>query len=113
MQPLLDGPALQLVHGRERTAPEDLPDHGRVLDERLFLRREPIEPRGDDPLHGLGERGAVRRGHAPLGDHARVLLGVERIPAGLGEERRLHLGGHDGLLEEAAEQPGDLIFRKR
>jgi hypothetical protein len=38
MEALLDGPALEPVHGGERPAPEHLPEHGGVLDQRLVLR---------------------------------------------------------------------------
>ena len=38
----------------DRTRPEDLPVDRRVLDDPLLLRRETVEPRGDQPLHRLG-----------------------------------------------------------
>ena len=37
----------------QRPEPEDLPDHGRVLEQELFLDRERIEARRDQSLHGL------------------------------------------------------------
>jgi hypothetical protein len=101
VQALLDRPALEPVHGGERSAPEDLPDHGRVLNERLVLGGERVEPCSDDPLDGLRQGRVVRGSHSPLGDHPGVLLGIERVAPGLGEQRSLRLGRHDGLLEQA------------
>jgi hypothetical protein len=54
--------------------PEDLSDHRRDVDERFLLRRERVEPRGDDPLQALGDGIAL----AALVEHPRVLLRVER-----------------------------------
>ena len=67
----------------ERAAPERLAEHGRVEQQLLLLRRERVEPRGDDPLHRLGQ---VAAGVAALGEHARELLGVERVAAGAREQ---------------------------
>ena len=40
----------------QRPGPEDLAHHGGVLDDRLAVRRERVEPGGDQRLHSLGER---------------------------------------------------------
>ena len=40
---------------RERAEPEDLAEHGRVLQQRFSSGRQAVEPRGDDALHGLGQ----------------------------------------------------------
>src|SRR5438067_9654865 len=68
--------------------PEHLADYRRILEQRLLHRRKRVEPRGDDPLHVLGERQLLR---VVLVEHAHELLGVERIAAGTLEERRLRL----------------------
>ena len=43
------------AHRRERARPEDLPEHGCVLQQRLLLARERIEAGGDDALEALGQ----------------------------------------------------------
>jgi hypothetical protein len=113
VQALLHGPALEPVHGGESPAPEDLPEHGRILDERLVLGGERVEPRGDDPLHVLGQRRVVTRSHAALGDHACVLLGIERVSPRAREEGSLSLRGHDRLLEQAAQEARDVFIGER
>ena len=45
-----------VVGAGQRTRPEDLADHRGVLQERLLLRRETVDPRCDEALHRLGER---------------------------------------------------------
>ena len=47
------------VHRSRPSAPSQkiTPDHGRVLEERLLLGRERVDPGGNDPLHRLGNDG--------------------------------------------------------
>ena len=78
--------------------PEDLADHRRVLEQRLLVGGERVEPRGDDALDGLGQRRSPSS--AASLEHAHVLLGVERVAARAREQRRLDLGRQDGLLEQ-------------
>ena len=49
---------------RERTGPEALADHRGVLEQRLLLRLEQVEPGGDQALDGLGQPADLRRGRA-------------------------------------------------
>ena len=73
----------------ERAEPEDLADDGRVLEQELLLDRKRIEARGDDSLHRLGEPEAAPV-LAELVDHARELLGVERVAPGALDQRGLN-----------------------
>ena len=45
----------------ERCAPEHLPEHRGVLEQRLLLGRQRVEARGDDALHALRQRRARRQ----------------------------------------------------
>ncbi len=45
-----------LLRSGQRARPEDLADHRGVLQERFVLRREPVDPRRDQALHGFWER---------------------------------------------------------
>src|SRR2546421_10093523 len=57
---LLQG--MELLFGRpERAEPENLPDHGRVLQQRLLPGRERLQARGDGSPDGLGQRGLAGR----------------------------------------------------
>ena len=98
---LLDLVARAAAHRGQRPDPEDLPDNRRALQERLLLRRQRVEARGDDSLDGLGQR-ELRPGER-LGEHADVFLGVERIAARVGEEPR-RAAVLDGLLREEGDQ---------
>src|SRR5437016_13562086 len=64
----------------ERSEPKHFADHRSVLDQRLLVRRQRIEPRRDDALDGLRQRQLFCR--STFGEHAHELLGVERISAG-------------------------------
>ena len=73
------------VRGAERldaAAPEDLAEHGRVLQQLLLGRVEQVEPRSDDALHRVRQ---LRAGGGV--QHPCVLLGIEGIAAGLLEQR--------------------------
>ena len=69
--------------------PEDLAEYGCVLEHLLLLARQGVEACRDDALDGLrqllGQRSALL-------DHARELLGVERVAAGPPEQGHLQLG---------------------
>lgn len=60
-------------------------------------------------MHGLGQ---VRQ-LAPLGEDARVLLGVERVASGAGEQLRPRLGREQWLGDEPADEPCGLLIRER
>jgi hypothetical protein len=67
---------MELLLGRAKPAePEHLPHHGRVLQQRLLGRRQRVESRGDDALHRLRQV----LGAATLGEHAHILLRVQRV----------------------------------
>ena len=68
----------------ERAGPEDLSEHGRVLDQRLLVGAERVQPRGDDALHRLRQRSSPVNRRAASRQHADVLLGVERVAAARG-----------------------------
>jgi hypothetical protein len=72
---LLDLGARAAGHLREGAAPEHFSDDSRILDERLLVACESIEPGRDDSLHRL--RQVVEP--ASLPDQASELLGVEGV----------------------------------
>ena len=86
---------------RRRPEPEHLAEHRGVLEQRLVLRVEAVQPGGDDPLHGLGQREVVL---AALAQHPDELLRVERVAAGAREQRRLRLAGRTRAVEQGADQ---------
>ena len=82
---------MAIAHRCERSGPEHLADHRSVLKERLALRRERVETRGDQAMDGVGKREVI--GRTELEEEPHVLLGVERVAARALEECRLRLGG--------------------
>ena len=98
-----------LLADTERAEPEHLAQHRGVLQHRLLLRRQPIQARGDDPLHGLRQ---VDGGSA-LGQHAHVLLCVERITAGAVEELGLRAGLEQRPVAQRRNQLRRLVGRQR
>ncbi len=89
VQAALEPPALVAGDGGERAEPEDLAEDGGVLQQRLLAWLERVEPGGDNALYRLGQCQLARNG-AALGQHPRELLGVERVAAGVRDERALH-----------------------
>lgn len=77
MEPFANVFRVAIAHRFERTGPEDLAEHGRVVEQRLPLRRDRVQARGDDALHRVGQREIL--GRAALAEHPHVLLGVERV----------------------------------
>ena len=98
-----------LLADTERPEPEDLAEHRGVLQRRLLLRGQPVEARGDDPLHGLRQ---VDGGSA-LGKHAHVLLCVERIAAGAVEQLGLRAGLEQRPVAKRRNQLRRLVSRQR
>ena len=98
-----------LLADTERPEPEHLAQHRGVLQRRLLLRRQPVQARGDDPLHGLRQ---VDGGPA-LGQHAHVLLCVERITAGAVEELGLRAGLEQRPVAQRRNQLRRLVGRQR
>ena len=95
----------------ERACPEHLAVNGCVLEQRFLVRGERVEARRDDSLHGLGERQPLR--FTPLGQHADVLLRVERVALRTREELRLRSRVEHGLVEERRHEPGGVGVRER
>ena len=104
---------LSLLLGRRQVGdgapPEHLADHGRTLEDRALERLEPVEPRGEHGLDGLGNADRLDVGQrlqaslalherAFLDEHAQHLLEEERIAAGCAAD------GVGGVLVERARQ---------
>ena len=87
---------------RDRAAPEDSPDDGSIVQERFLLRTKRVEPRCDQRLHGLryGEALDV----AALLEHARELLGVQRVASRSLEEHALRLGRQERAVEQEMQE---------
>ena len=73
--------------------------------------REEVEPGRDDPLHGLRQRELLGRG--VLGEHAHVLLCVERVAARAREQRGLRVGREDRPAKQGGDQSRRLLVRER
>ena len=122
MQPPLDLLALRSL-AAERSGPEDLPDHGGVLQQVLLGRGQPVEARGDDPLQRLGHRklggprehpaAGAANDEAAIGEHVHVLLRIERVPLGAVEQRMLELRREQRLLEQRGDQLRRVLQGKR
>ena len=95
----------------ERPGPEHLPDHRRVLEQRLLVPLQPVQASRDQSLYRFGHGQLVVGGaQLPVGDHARELLGVERVATGAREHGSLHLGRQDGSLEDRVHDLGGLCL---
>ena len=103
MEDLLVGPV-------QRTRPEDLADHRGVLQERFVLRREPVDPRRDQALHGFWERQIAA---LVLVEHPRVLLCVEGVALGALQHCLLGVGVEHDSVEQPLEQDGGLLVGQR
>ena len=112
-EPLERAGDLSLLLGRRQVGygapPEHLADHGGTLQDRALERLEPVEPRGEHGLDGLGnaDRLDVRQRLQPsvalherafLDEHAQHLLEEERVAAGCAAD------GVGGVLVERARE---------
>ena len=101
--------ARRAVHRLERTEPEDFPQHRGVVEERLLLAREDVEPCVDHALQRLRELLVV----AAFGEHPDELFCVQRIAAGPLQQRALLLDREDGPVDQRAQQPRRVFFCER
>ena len=105
VQSAFERPAL----ATEGSQPEDSPDHGCVLEQRLLLGRQRVEPGGDDALHGLREHDLARA----RDEHPSELLGIERVASGVLEQPRLQVGVERRTAEERMQEPSGLFVGER
>ena len=99
------------------SAPSQNPSDDRcILQRALVLPREPIDPRGDRPLHGVGERGGhvavPQLDRSILSQHHHELGCEERVPARPCDNRREQLRRHRAV-EQVLHQEGALVGRHR
>ena len=110
------------AEGRQPSLGERLAEHGAVLEQPPLVRREAVEPRGDQGMQRLGdvERGDLARGPvdgavldeiAAVEEHAHGLDGVERHALGAGEDLLARLRGEAG--DEAVEEVAHRLLRER
>ena len=102
--------AFELADSAHRAEPEDLPEDRRVLQQLLLGRRQPVEPRRDDALHVLRNPKVVAPG---LREQPGELLGVQRVPAGAREQRRLRLRREHRALQQLREQARRVVVGER
>jgi hypothetical protein len=95
----------------ERAGPEGLADDGCVLEQFFLLRRQRVEPRRDQPVHGFRERKVVDR--AALDEQSRELLGVERVSAGALEQRGPRLRAEELAVEQGADEASRVVVGQR
>ena len=93
MKPPFDLPAIQIRHPGKGACPELSAQDGRVLEERLLLGGEGVQPGRQDALDGFGQRRALIRSEATLLDQRDELLRVQGVPPRTLQQRRLRLGG--------------------
>ena len=109
-----------LAHLRDRTGPEDLPDHRGVGEHRLRVCRQRVQACGDQGLDRVGERDlgpfpqlparALLDQQVLVLQQAHELLGVERVPTGALQDRLLELGGDHGRLQQRGDQTCGLLL---
>ena len=93
-----------VARARDRRAPRERPSRSSfrrrsVLEQRLRVRAERVQPRRDQRLHGLGTASVLAV--SALDVHAHELLRVERVAARPLEQRRLRLRRQHGPLEQS------------
>jgi hypothetical protein len=93
------------------TEPEDPSHDCGVVQERLQVRTQGVEPGRDERVHGLRHGDVLEA--LSLGEHPRELLGVQRVPARPLEEQRLRLGRQNAALEQDLEQAARILARQR
>ena len=109
----LDLAQVDASHRRERPGPEHLADHRRILQEPLALRHQGVEPRRDQRLDALRERDSrACVAEAAVGDEAHKLLCIQRVSAGLLQDRLSHLLRYV-LLDEPRDELARLPVRER
>ena len=91
----------------DRSRPEDAPDDGGALEQSLLPERQPVDARGDQRLHGVGDP-LHRAVAAFLEQHPDGLLEEERVPAGLLEQVRANGRGEIPAGKECVDQLGAL-----
>src|SRR5205823_4283561 len=89
--------------------PEDLAEHGRVLDEPLLVGAEAVEPCGDDALDRLGEL----VGGPALDIEPCELLRIERVATRSFEELALRCRGEERLFEDVLDDPCRFVVGER
>ena len=94
-----------------RSLPEGAPDHRRLLNELALVRLEGVEARGEQRLDGA--RQLRRLDRALLGEHARHLLGEERVAAGAGGHSLRRLLGLRVARQEAGHELARLVGAQR
>ena len=96
-----------LTRRGDAAEPEHLAVNCRLPEQALLDLRESVEPRRDEALHGFRQL----RGRPPLAQHARVLLGVQRVAARPLEQRSLVVGELERLLEQAGREGARFLPR--
>lgn len=96
-------PLVAATEREQRVRPDDLAENGGVPEHLLLGRRQEIDPRGDDPLHGVREPPLDR---ATSLEHANELLCVQGISGCAIDERALRLGLEHRAIEEREHEPG-------
>jgi hypothetical protein len=119
----LQGGRFGIAEGGHGPQPADLAEHGRVLHQPLVLGGEGVQAGGDDALNCLGQGQLVGplqlpgrpdpAQEPPVGQHAHVLLGIQGVAPGPGQQGRLQLGREQDLAEQAADQPGGVGLAER
>ena len=94
----------------ERVGPEDLAQHRRLLEQAFLVVGQRVDPRRD---HSLERRGHLRADAVPVRQHARVLLGVQRVAARPLEQGGLLLGREHAAFEQDREQAGRVRLGER
>ena len=91
--------------------PEHLAEHRRFLQQAFLVRRQCVDPCGDDALHGLGQWELA--GIRAFREHPHVLLGKQRIAARSVQQDELCLGRHQRSSAETTDELGSLGVRER
>jgi hypothetical protein len=96
------------AHRLERARPEDLAVHGGVLEDPFPLRRQSVDACRNERLDRL--RDVDLSAKITVVDHARELLGIERVTARSLEQRGLGSRGQDRPCEQGRDEPRHLLL---
>src|SRR5262249_47245189 len=94
---------------RDRTAPEHTADHRGTLEHKLRARRKTVDPRRDQRLERVRNRGAPV---LAFGEHAYRLFDEQWIPLGLREHVAADVGWEPGLGEQRVDELFRVVVRE-
>jgi hypothetical protein len=103
MERLLHLAQLTATHLGQRPRPENLPEHGCILEQPLALRAQGVQPGGDQRLHRLRHLHPFGE-MITVGEQAHELLSVERVASRPLQQQPLRLRWQQRPLQKRSDQ---------